>query len=349
MSSTALTPARHPPSLAAHPLMAIVTVCLWMVVGMRRLVRGPRHPQWSFRYELTAEILRRMTQRSRRLTPQQTRRLTPDAPVLPDVRRSTDFTRITWAGMPTEVHTPKGWDPDTGATILYFHGGGYVVCSPGSHRDMIARLAHVTQARCLAPDYRMAPEHPFPAPIEDGQRAYRQILKEVPPERLIVAGDSAGGNMTLEVALGAIKEGLPNAAALVLLSPWVDLTLSGQSIQEHARWCYLDHDTLTIYSQHYLQGADPNTPQASPLQADLKGLPPTMLLTGDAEAFHSEDLALAKRLEDAGVETKLLVGPGMIHVWPVFSWALKEGRKAIHQIGDFVQDTLERSNPTQHP
>ena len=324
-------------------LRTVLRACLvfWWVL-LRRLWKGPKHPCWSFRKEFVATMLRRGMVAIETLAPEDVRATLPSAPIPVSHRRLVRHDRGSLAGMYAEYLTPRGYEPG-GTTILYLHGGGYVAGSPGSHRDLISRLAVAAEARCVALGYRVAPEFPFPAAIEDGEQAYRTLLSQgVPPQRLFLAGDSAGGGLALAVLLRARELGLPMARAAVLLSPWVDLSRQGKSILDNARFDYLTARNLETAAGQYLQGVDPSHPLASPLCADLTGLPPLLIQTGASELFLSENLALAERARACGVEVIHDVADGMVHVFPLFASMVPECEPAIRRMGAFVRELSAR-------
>ena len=222
--------------------------------------------------------------------------------------------------------------------VLYLHGGGYVIGSVNTHRDMIGRISRAAQARVLALNYRLAPEHPFPAAVDDAVAGYKWLLAQgAKPSRISIAGDSAGGGLTA-ATLVAIKDAkLPTPAAGVLLSPWVDLEGLGESMTTRVEADpVVRKEGLVGMAQAYLGGQDPKTPLAAPLYADLKGLPPLLIQVGDAETLLDDSTRLDARARAAGVSTKLEVWPEMIHVWQLFANFLPEGQEAIDGIGKFV-------------
>lgn len=239
-------------------------------------------------------------------------------------------------GVPGEWFLPTTTAP--GRTLLYLHGGGYVIGDTTTHQCLIAEVAKACGARCLALNYRLAPEHPFPAAIDDALAAYRWLLSErVAPEKLVVAGDSAGGGLTLALLLAARDAGLPLPGAAVALSPWTDLAATGASLDTHAdRDPMLDKRGVIAFSRYYLKGADPRTPLASPLYGELAGLPPLLVQVGSAEILLDDATRFAARAEAAGVAVQLEVWEEMLHVWHLFSPILREGREAIDGIGRFV-------------
>jgi epsilon-lactone hydrolase len=226
-----------------------------------------------------------------------------------------------------------------GAALLYLHGGGYVIGSPRSHRHLAAALGGAAGAATLLPDYRLAPEHPFPAAVEDAVAAYRWLLaRGVPPAGIVVAGDSAGGGLTVATLLALRDGGLPLPGAAVCISPWVDLTCSGASYATKAAGDPIVTQTgVGEMARAYLGAADPRTPLASPAFADLAGLPPLLVQVGSEEVLLDDAVTLAERAKAAGVGATLEIWPDMIHVWHWFFPMLDEGRKAIGVIGDFVR------------
>lgn len=242
-------------------------------------------------------------------------------------------------GVPAEIVTPA----DHGAgTLLYLHGGGYAIGSPVSHRHLVAALAAASRTRAYALDYRRAPEHPFPAAVDDALAAYRGLLDAgVAPGSIVVGGDSAGGGLTAAALLAIRDAGLDLPAAGVLISPWADLTNGSESYRTHA-----DRDPLVFqedidrWRDAYLAGADPRAPLASPLHADLAGLPPLLIHVGSEEVLLDDSRKLAERCEAAGVEAELEVWPDMIHVWHWFGEYLDEAGSAVRRIGEYVRARL---------
>lgn len=223
--------------------------------------------------------------------------------------------------------------------ILYFHGGGYCVGSPLTHRDFAWRLSAASAARVLLLDYRRAPEHPFPTAVDDAVMAYRWLLDQgIDPVHLTLAGDSAGGGLALATMVRLRDEGDRLPAAAVLISPWVDLALTGESLRSKAAEdLVLTLAQLQEFVDLYLGETDPRTPLASPLYADLSGLPPLLIQAGTAEILLDDAARLAERAGDAGVDVTLDIWPEMIHVWQGFAGFLPEGQTAVTQIGAFVR------------
>lgn len=228
---------------------------------------------------------------------------------------------------------------DEDRALLFLHGGGYNAGSCITHRALAAQLARAAGARVLQVDYRLAPEHPCPAAIEDAAQAYRWLLAQgLPPQQVAIGGDSAGGGLALATLIELRDTGTPLPAAAFLLSPWLDMALSGESIQTRAQIDPLSsYEGLHAAAQLYLAGRDPRDPQASPLYADLRGLPPLLIHAGDHEVLLSDAARLAERARAAGVQAQLEVWDAMWHVWHAWAGELPEARDAIAQVGAFIR------------
>jgi epsilon-lactone hydrolase len=227
--------------------------------------------------------------------------------------------------------------------ILHLHGGGYVIGSINTHRALAAGLSRAAKARVLLIGYRLAPEHPHPAAVEDAIAAYRWLLAQgFSPKRIAIAGDSAGGGLTIAalVALRDAGEKLP--AAGVCLSPWVDLEGIGESMTTKAALDpMVKKDSLVQLATFYLGGKDPRTPLAAPLYADLSGLPPLLILAGTWETLLDDASRIAERARKAGVDVTYEPAEGMIHVWQLFAPILDEGKQSIERIGQYVRGKTE--------
>lgn len=223
--------------------------------------------------------------------------------------------------------------------VLYLHGGGYIIGSPRTHRPLMAELSQASKGRVLGLDYRLAPEHPFPAPVEDSVAAYRWLLNEgYDPARIAVAGDSAGGGLAVAMMVQARYLGLPVPGAAVCISPWVDMEGLGESMESRAAADpMVGKENLMVSAKTYLGGSDPRAPLAAPLYADLRGLPPMLIQVGDAEVLLDDSTRLAGIAREAGVEVEMDVWDDMIHVWHLFAPILPEGKQAISQAGEFIK------------
>ena len=240
-------------------------------------------------------------------------------------------------GVPAQWVTAPGATPER--IILYLHGDGYVVGSVRSHCELASRLSTAAAARVLLIGYRLAPEHPHPAAVEDATAAYRWLLaRGISPGRVVVAGDSAGGGLTVATLVALRDSSQPPPAAGVCISPWVDLEGIGDSLTAKAAVDpIIQVDGLKRMAGMYLGGLDPRTPLAAPLYAELSGLPPLLIQVGSAEMLLDDSTRLAERARKAGVDVTLEVWDDMIHVWHVFATLLPEARQAIDGIGTFVR------------
>ena len=226
--------------------------------------------------------------------------------------------------------------------ILYLHGGGYCLCSLDTHRGLVGRIALAAQTRLLAADYRLAPEYPFPAALDDALTAYRWLLGQgILARDIAIGGDSAGGGLTLATAISLRDAGQTLPGALFLLSPWTDLTFSGESILSRRQADPIfGRDGGPQFVPAYVGTHDPAEPLISPLFADLHGLPPTLIHVGNDEILLDDSTRLERKLMAAGVETRLKVWEGMWHVFPAFAPWVPEGQLAIDEIGSFINQKL---------
>ena len=243
------------------------------------------------------------------------------------------------AGLPAERLTPAG--ADDARALLYLHGGGYCVGSPTSHRGLAGRLAAAIGCVALVPDYRLAPEHRFPAAVDDAVKAYRHLLGEgIEPGRIVIAGDSAGGGLTIAAAIAIRDSGLPQPGCLLAISPWANLGQSGAAYAAVLDDPMLTRRGLQDFADAYLQGEAADHPLASPALGDLHGLPPMLLQAGGAEILASDTTLLAERAGLAGVEVRAEIWPEMIHVWHAFAPWLGAGRRAIDEAAVWVKGKL---------
>jgi epsilon-lactone hydrolase len=256
--------------------------------------------------------------------------------------------RINADGIDGEWITPADAPPDK--AILYFHGGGFRIGSVSSHRELIAQIAVASGCRVLAINYRLAPEHRFPAALDDALAAYGWMLEQgLQPTNVAFAGDSAGGNLALSAKLSLRDRGLPLPVAGLLMSPWTDLAATGASYVSRAEADPIHQRPMILaLARNYLGQGDPRDPLASPLYADLKGLPPLLIQVGDRETVLDDATMFANKARAAGVDTELQIWDGMIHVFQMFS-EIPEARRAIASIATFLRRHLhikvERAPP----
>lgn len=242
---------------------------------------------------------------------------------------SADGVACEWVAAPGASHD---------RAILYLHGGGYAIGSIGTHRTLGYNLSQAAGAQVLIVDYRLAPEHPYPAALDDAVTAWRWLLKQGgKPGRSAIAGDSAGGGLAVATMLKLRELGEPLPACAFLSSPWTDLAATGASVKANqavdptVKVRYLDW-----FAGLYLDGADPKSPLASPLYADLAGLPPMLVHAGSVEILRDDATRLAERAREAGVEVECEIWPDMLHVWHLFAPMLSEGREALAKAGAFI-------------
>ena len=230
----------------------------------------------------------------------------------------------------------------TDRVILYLHGGGYTKCSCNTARILASQLADASACSLLVIDYRLAPEHPFPAALQDATAAYVWLLEQgFAPGRIVIMGDSAGGGLAVATLVSLLAEGRTLPVAAVLLSPWTDLAGSGESMVTAAEadpW--MTERECRINAEMYAAGADFLNPLISPLYADLHGLPEMFIQVGNDEILRDDSERLAERARAAGVDVTLDIWEGMWHVWHYFAPQLPEGKQAIKQVGEFIKSRL---------
>ncbi|MET4701489.1 monoterpene epsilon-lactone hydrolase [Constrictibacter sp. MBR-5] len=276
----------------------------------------------------------------------------PEQPTVPEMRARYELLgekfpapgdarveKVSAGGCPAEIVAA----PEAAASdrwIVYLHGGGYVIGSCDTHRNLAYALSRAADAQVLLLDYRLGPEHPFPAAVEDAVGAYRWLIaRGAKAERTVIAGDSAGGGLTVSALVVLQDDGDAMPAGGVCISPWTDMEGTGATMQSKAEvdpviW----PPVIAWFADQYLAGADPKMPLASPLYADLKGLPPLLVQVGTAECLLDDAVRLADRARAAGVEVVLEPWDDMVHVWHMFAPILSEGRDAIERAGAFVRE-----------
>lgn len=230
---------------------------------------------------------------------------------------------------------PKG---SSDRAILYFHGGGYFFCSPETHRPITGGLAHFTGAQTLAVRYRLAPEHPYPAALEDGINAYRWLRSRgFRPDQISLGGDSAGGGLALSTLIALRDAGEPLPAAAIVFSPWTDLACTGHSLDHNDRHCVMfSGEGIRKAGRLYVGEADPRAPTVSPLYAELSGLCPILLHVSDNEVLLDDSTRFARKAQQSGVITQLKVWQGQPHVWQLFAPVVPEGRQSLAEAGAFL-------------
>lgn len=240
-------------------------------------------------------------------------------------------------GVPGEYLIAPGASDDK--VVLYLHGGGYVIGSIKSHRYLMQNISRHSGAKTLGINYRLAPEDPFPAALEDATKAYLWLLTEgYKPENIAIGGDSAGGGLTLATLINLRDQDQPLPAAGVLISPWADLTGEAESVKSRADSDpMIKPESLYELGGKYLNGIDPKTLLASPMFAGMNGLPPLCIHVGGREILYDDAITIANKAKHVGVEVELLDEPELFHVWHAFAPMLDEAQQAVEKIGDFLK------------
>ncbi len=275
------------------------------------------------------QVKRKLT---RAKTPAEARAALGGAMLVP---KGATYTPAVLGGVPGE------WVEAPGApfgTMLYLHGGGYFSCSPKTHRPITTAYA-LRGLKLFAPDYRLAPEHPFPAALDDALAAYQALLASgVAPANLAVAGDSAGGGLALALLLAAKAKGLPQPACAALFSPWTDLAITGTSVQVNRRRdALLDGRRMGQAADFYLNGADARNPLISPLYGDLAGLPPLLIHVGEPEILRDDSVRLAAAARQAGIRVTLKIWDNTPHGWQLAQGFLPEARTSLDEAAAFAK------------
>jgi len=255
--------------------------------------------------------------------------------LLPD---GTTLNRIGVDGVPVEWVNPP--QVSSKSVILYLHGGGWILGWYNSYRSLVARIGLAAKSRVLAVDYRLAPENPYPAALEDSLAVYRWLLRDgIESKQIVIAGDSAGGNLTLTTLMALRDAGEPMPAAAVCISPMTDLAATGESFWKN-RDALLTTKLVLSMAGHYIGSQDAHLPMISPHYGNLEGLPPLLIHVGGDEILLSDAERLAAKARGAGVEVDLVIWPKMWHVWHVYAPYLPEAQQAVDEIGSFVRKNI---------
>lgn len=272
---------------------------------------GETLPQWRVAFDTMAELF----------------------PSAPDI----EVTKATINGLPAEWYSAPGIDANR--VTLFLHGGGYGMGSLTSHRHFATEIGRSAGTKVLAIDYRLAPEAPFPAAVDDALAAYRYLLDAgFDPLSISIMGDSAGGGLTVALLLAARDAGLPQPSCGVCISPWTDMALEGGTMTTKAAEDQMaPKPMLMLLRDNYVGDAGERHPLASPIYADLKGIAPLLILVGSAETLLDDALRLAGAAGGAEVPVHLEIWPEMVHVWPLFHQILAEGRQALVRMGEYIR------------
>lgn len=265
------------------------------------------------------------------------------------VPKDVSVERVAIAKASADWLTTPGVERDR--VVLYLHGGAYVLGSARVYREMTSRIARAARARILVLDYRLAPENPFPAAVEDAVTAYRWLLDQsIEPSSIVIVGDSAGGGLTLATLVSLREAGTPMPAGAVCISPWIDLECTGGTMETKAAVDPLcTREFLLPQAAAYLGGESPRNPLASPFYADLRDLPPILIQVGTEETLLDDAHRLEQRARTAAVAVELKVYDAMPHVWHVFASYLPEAQDAINEIGEFVRTRTTKSQSARRP
>jgi acetyl esterase/lipase len=323
------------PPLARAALLLCILAAIAATL-LRRLVRGPRRRTWTLRTELAAAATRALVMPSKRKGIHWLRAAQGALPVRVAHAGEVTFAPVKAGGVPGVACTPRTAAPER--TVLYFHGGGYVIGSAAAYRDLLARLAVGARARVVAIDYRLAPEHLFPAQQADCLAAARALLMEVPSARLALAGDSAGGALAVATlcALRDAGEALP--AAAVLFCPWTEPAAAGGSMERNADADFADRELLVSWLE--ATGGDARDPRLTPTAANLAGLPPLLVQVGGAELLYDQVQRFVERARAAGVTVELEEYAEMFHDWHLHASLLPEGAAALDAASRFLRERL---------
>jgi acetyl esterase/lipase len=302
----------------------------------RRARHGARRPGWSLSLETMVAFLRHEYVAQARLPWVEQRAFGEVLGSLGKRLADVEERAGAIAGVDGAWFRSAAHDAERGAVIVYLHGGSYIYGSVASHRELVMRIAKASGARAFLPIYRLAPEHPFPAAIDDAVAVTKAIVASVGARRVVLAGDSAGGGLAVATLLRLRDEGAAMPAAAALISPWLELDARGGSLDENVDdwgepWMFVR------WAEAYLAGHDARDPLASPGHADLRGLPPLRVDVGSAEMLRDQVVRFAERARAAGVDATLEVWPEMVHDFQVFAATLPLAQRAIDELGAFVR------------
>ena len=319
-------------------MLRVIWICVVAFVGasLQRFRAGPASPGWSWRLEWIVAVQRAFLTATMNWPPPRLRAVTPAR--VGSRARALELAEEELGGVPCERYTRPGTNPD--AHLLYLHGGGFTFGSVASHRELVATIVSHGDIHAHSVAYRQPPEDRFPAAVDDVVAAYRGLLDAgIPAERIAIAGDSAGGNLCLALMLRLKSEGLPQPASAVLICPAPDLALPGESWNRDPFPGYLTRAIAQAWLEHYVDPEQIGDPFASPIQGDLRGLPPILMHAGSIEGLFDEIEVLADKLRKADVELTYRVVPEMPHVWHLFVGLVPQAEESLREIGQFIEST----------
>ena len=301
-----------------------------------RASRGPLRPSWSLEFQSVVRLLRKDWEATSAWEPARLRADIDARPYPQTTVRKVKTTDAPLGGVPTRRFVPPG--AKKAPVVLFFHGGSYIYGSARTtHAELLARLAVASGCEVLGVDYRLAPEHAYPAQLEDALAAFDALVASgVPAESIVVAGDSAGGNLAFYLQLALRDRGSPQARSAVLLSPWSDLTMPGESFTKNDPYDYGTRETLLAQARLFAGELPLGDPRLSPTHARCEGLAPVLVVAGEVEIPHDDILTLVKRMKDAGVDVTVHVAKDMPHNPAVFAAYHPSGAKALERMARFV-------------
>jgi acetyl esterase/lipase len=302
---------------------------------VRRAARGPRRPGWPLRTELAQSVMRAVLMRSKRRGIPWLRAAQAALPANVPLAGEVELRAEAVGGVPCEWCTPRGHAPER--TIVYLHGGGFVIGSVAGYRDLLSRLAVSCDARVLGVDYRLAPDHVFPAQQLDCLAATRAALAGADPRRVALAGDSAGGSLAVATLCALRDAGEPLPAAAALLCPWTEPFAEGGSMDAHDAFDFGDRALLAGWAQAALGAGDAEDPRFTVANARLQGLPPLLVQVGSVELLYDQVLRFAEHARRAGVEATLEVLPEAFHDVHLQAALLPEGAAAVEAVAKFLR------------
>ena len=311
-------------------------------VGIRRLTGPALVPGWGLIYEAGVEFLRRMTLRSHQVTDVRRQRKVANSLWIPTFMSLFSSIRsIQFDQVPARLIVPER--AKRHRKVLYLHGGAYVFYV-SMHDRLVIPFSQAARAISIVPEYRLAPEYPFPAALEDSLAAYQWLLRDgTDPDQLVLAGDSAGGGLAVALLIRLRELGLPMPRLTLLISPWVDLSCTGDSLERNRRFDWITREVSLQMARYYLPDGNLTEPLASPLYANLRGLPPMYIQAGQAEVLHDQIHAFADRAREQGVDILLEMYPGMVHEFQAFDRYTPQSRAALKRIGQVIDHRLDKN------
>jgi len=326
-------------------LLAEVVATAVAVASARRK-RGPMRPSWSFVTELVAMAQKRLLTLSKQRGLSWLREVQRTLPTRTPLDAQVRFEPVDAGGVRALWCAPATVEP-LERLVLYCHGGGYVIGSADSHREVVARLAVGARARVLSLDYRLSPEAPFPAAQEDCHRALEWLIERgADPATIALAGDSAGGALSVATLLARRDAGLPLPACAILLCPWVDPLSDGGSMIENVPYDFGDRELLVGWIRSHARDPQIGTPTLTPLAADLRGLPPLLIQAGGAEILLDQITSFAESARASGVDVTFTVYPDMFHDFQMMASLVPAGMEAVAEMVAYLERQLVRAPST---